>query len=55
MTFIAQNTQEAFDDAVKRNSKIDACKVYRLMKNCGFKEAINYVNEHWTELRRKLR
>lgn len=44
---------EQFKEAVRDNRKIDAIKAYRLLHGCGLKEAYDYVEANWAELRRK--
>ena len=43
--------KEQFEDAVRDNRMLDAIKAYRLWKEVGFKEAVQYVKNNWNDLR----
>lgn len=43
--------KKQFGDAIRRNSKIDAIKVWRTWKNIGLFDASQYIQKHWDDLR----
>lgn len=45
--------QQAYENAIRRGSRVDAIKYYRQINNCGFNEAFDYIQENWLKIRRE--